>query len=266
MRAQRDLDLAAGQRRPEAAVGTEPERHVPVRVAVEHHLVGAVEHRLVAVARAPTRAARGRPRRSGSRRPRRRAWRSAPARTAGRSKRRNSSTAVVHQVRFVDQALAGVAVAVEVEQGAADRRAGGVEPTLHREHHHLLHGVIGHRLAERPRVEEVADHVVARRLPALPDRLLDRADDPAELLEHAVPRRVVLAEEHGLVHRLGVAAPVVDRQPELVQRHHHRHRVGEVVDDVDLAALDELVDAVVGVVLDRPAPAARPPAGRTAAA
>ena len=35
-----------------------------------------------------------------------------------------------------------------------------------------------------------------------------------------------------------------------MQGDHHRQRVGEVVDDVDLAQLDELVDAVVGVVLD----------------
>src|SRR5215211_4974629 len=50
---QRDLDLAARQRRAEAAVGTDPERDVPVRLAVDEHLVGSVEDLLIAVARRP---------------------------------------------------------------------------------------------------------------------------------------------------------------------------------------------------------------------
>ena len=53
------------------------------------------------------------------------------------------------------------------------------------------------------------------------------------------------------MHGFGKEPPVVGRQPELLERHHDRQRVGEVVHDVDLAALDEVVDARVGVVLDQ---------------
>ena len=50
---ERDVDLAACQGRPEAAVGPEAERHVPVGEPVEHHLVRPFEHLRVAIGRGP---------------------------------------------------------------------------------------------------------------------------------------------------------------------------------------------------------------------
>ena len=111
-------------------MGAEAERHVPVREPVEHHLVRAVEHLSSRLPEAHTSSTRspfaiGQPPTSTSRLAVR------ASANCGAPTRRNSSTAVRISVGLVDQALPGVAVPVEVEQGAADRRAGGVEPALH---------------------------------------------------------------------------------------------------------------------------------------
>jgi len=72
---------------------------------------------------------------------------------------------------------------------------------------------------------------------------------------HALDVRGVLRRIHRGMNRLAIHVPVLQRDAEQGQCQNGRHDIGQIIDEVDAAGLDLLVEAGAGDVVDERFPA-----------
>ena len=255
-RGEHPLEHRARHVGPDAAVQAQAEAVVPVARAGQVDLVGVGEHRGIAVGHGPGQpyplallelgacdlAVRG--------------DRAPVTRRRGVEAQELLGRRVEQRAALAAEPLPLGRVLGQPLERVCGQRGRGVEPAADEQGDHPEQFHVGRLLAVDLRLRERVDHARSRVPP-----------DLRELAEHVLVHghlglpdarnvRRVRWRVDGGVHRLAVDAPVLQRDSEHRQGENGGHDVGEVIDEVDLAGLDLLVQAGADQFVDDRGPAA----------